>query len=153
MDFNVGDVVYYEDYSDCPMTVSFLPGKTNFFGSIGKDFEKRIKKFGISNDIYCTCFDKKNIFVCSYKPQTLTILSCNIAHPELNIGDVVFLKSDPERLMIVSAVLRQKDEHTVKLFEREIQCFGFKDGDVQCTWFNWLKRKKHFFKAEMLVIV
>ena len=69
----------------------------------------------------------------------------------LKVGDVVFLKNNPERLMTVSAVFGiTKFTGVKKFFEKQFRKIGFCDGDVQCFWFDGKKYNGSFFKAHML---
>jgi uncharacterized protein YodC (DUF2158 family) len=69
----------------------------------------------------------------------------------MDVGDVVFLKSNPETLMTISFVLG-KTEVTgyAKLIPKQMRMSGFLDGDVQCTWFNGPECKTGYFKTAML---
>lgn len=69
----------------------------------------------------------------------------------MEIGDVVFLRSNPEILMTVSFVLGEKEATGyAKLLHQQMKIAGYADGDVQCTWFNGPEQKTGGFKAAML---
>ena len=69
----------------------------------------------------------------------------------MKIGDVVFLKSNPEILMTVSFVLGEKDvAGYAQLIHQQMKISGYANGDVQCTWFNGPETKIGFFRAAML---
>ena len=70
---------------------------------------------------------------------------------EFKVGDVVYLKSNPERLMTVSIVFGATSYSGFKSFlERQYRKMGFVDGDVQCVWFDGNKFIVSFFKANLL---
>jgi len=73
---------------------------------------------------------------------------------EFNVGDVVFLKSNPERLMTVSIVLGKTKFSGFfgKLYEKHSREIGFTDGDVQCDCFIGLEYNYGSFKANKLQI-
>lgn len=69
----------------------------------------------------------------------------------MEIGDVVFLKSNPETLMTVSFVLGTTEASGYsELIHQQMRISGLVDGDVQCTWFNGPECKTGFFRAAML---
>jgi uncharacterized protein YodC (DUF2158 family) len=69
----------------------------------------------------------------------------------MEIGDVVFLKSNPELLMTVSFILgKTKVSGYASLIQQQMKISGFIDGDVQCTWFKGSECKVGFFKSAML---
>jgi len=73
---------------------------------------------------------------------------------KLEIGDVVYLKSNPDNLMTVSLVLNKEEliGFGAKSLKKELHSTGFSDGDVQCTWYdkNTGDYNIYFFKAAML---
>ena len=70
----------------------------------------------------------------------------------LKVGDVVYLKSNPEVLMTVSFVIIEKELTGIaaKAVKEQMRSTGFTDGDVQCMWFDKKECKSDFFKAVML---
>ena len=69
----------------------------------------------------------------------------------MNIGDVVFLNSNPNVLMTVSYVLGQypKNEQE-KVLDRKMREAGYDDRDVCCTWLNGTKLETANFKEKMV---
>ena len=70
----------------------------------------------------------------------------------LEVGDVVYLKSNPEVLMTVSFVIREKYFTGLarRMLKKHITSLGFAEGDVHCRWFAGLECRADFFKAAML---
>jgi uncharacterized protein YodC (DUF2158 family) len=69
----------------------------------------------------------------------------------MEIGDVVYLKSNPEVLMTVSYVLgKTQVTGYASLIQQQMKISGFIDGDVQCTWFNGPECKTGCFKSATL---
>ena len=74
---------------------------------------------------------------------------------EFKVGDVVFLKNNPERLMTVSYVFGEvKTARGLfhKLCLKLLRKFcGIVDGDVHCNWFDGLECEGNFFTAKELI--
>lgn len=69
----------------------------------------------------------------------------------MNVGDVVFLNSNPEILMTVEYVLGQNANGAQeKMLSHHMRISGFVDGDVYCAWFEGKELKKACFKAKMV---
>jgi uncharacterized protein YodC (DUF2158 family) len=71
----------------------------------------------------------------------------------MKVGDVVFLKSNPEILMTVSFVMGEKEDGknaSSMIIQPKMRIAGFVAGDVQCTWFNGPECKTGYFKAAVL---
>jgi len=77
-----------------------------------------------------------------------------------NVGDVVYLNSNPEIMMTVSLVFKTEDVYRCgdKFFKEIIKSLGFSVGDdiIQCSWFNIyeniIEYSVHHFKPKMLKI-
>jgi len=69
----------------------------------------------------------------------------------MNVGDVVFLNSNPEISMTVEYVLNKNANGVQeKMLSQKMRIGGFTDGDVYCTWFDGKELKNACFKAKML---
>ena len=70
----------------------------------------------------------------------------------LEVGDVVYLKSNPEVLMTVSFVIKENEltGFASNVIKKQMRRIGFTDGDVQCRWFIDSECQADFFKAAML---
>jgi len=70
-----------------------------------------------------------------------------------NVGDVVYLKSNPEVLMTVSLVLEDMDSKGFinKYLKKQLQKIGYTNGAIECSWFCESEHLREFFKPEMLV--
>jgi len=70
----------------------------------------------------------------------------------LKVGDVVYLKSNPEILMTVSCIINQEDitGFGSKLMKKQMRDLGYDGGAVQCRWFDGSECMTDFFKPEML---
>ena len=78
-------------------------------------------------------------------------LSQRIFHTNMEIGDVVFLKSNPEVLMTVSFVYGQEPKGPQERYlSQQMGIAGYEKGDVNCTWFEGKQLASSPFKAKML---
>ena len=69
----------------------------------------------------------------------------------MNVGDVVFLNSNPEILMTVEYVLGSGSKGAQeRMLSHQMQMRGYVDGDVYCTWFEGKELKNALFKKQML---
>ncbi|MBR5401689.1 MAG: hypothetical protein IK102_07750 [Treponema sp.] len=69
----------------------------------------------------------------------------------MNVGDVVFLNSNPEILMTVEFVLGSETSGLQeRMLDQQMKMRGYADGDVYCTWFENKELKHEFFKKQML---
>lgn len=69
----------------------------------------------------------------------------------MNVGDVVFLNSNPEILMTVELVLSNEPKGAQeKMIIHQLRMQGYDNGDVYCTWFEGKELKKAPFKKQML---
>ena len=70
----------------------------------------------------------------------------------LEVGDVVYLKSNPEVLMTVSFVIKENEltGFASNVIKKQMRRIDFTDGDVQCGWFIDSECQADFFKAAML---
>lgn len=69
----------------------------------------------------------------------------------MEIGDVVFLNSNPELPMTVTFVLGGEAKGFQERFiVKQMQNAGCVNGDVYCTWFEGTNLKSGIFKAKML---
>jgi len=77
---------------------------------------------------------------------------CIFVFMEFKVGDIVYLKSNPESPMTVSLVIGKTPIHKslAKMLWKNWLKYGFVDGDVQCTWFEGTKRVTDYFKNELL---
>ena len=159
--FEDGDVVYLKSNPEKLMTVSFVKKESYIFNYADKSLQKKIRENGYTKDddvIQCTWFYFGPETIADYfKPHMLQIQSRDTAIPELKEGDIVSLKSDPQRYMIVSIVLRQYNKLFTQFIEAQVHCFGFKDGDAVCHWYDRdnnneeLGCREQCFKANMLI--
>ena len=69
----------------------------------------------------------------------------------MDIGDVVYLNSNPEHRMTVTFVLGMEAKGLQeKLLEAQMKRSGFEDGDVFCTWIVNNEVKTYLFKRKMI---
>jgi hypothetical protein len=69
----------------------------------------------------------------------------------MNVGDVVFLNSNPEILMTVEYVLGTEPKGAQeRMLSHQMHLSGYVDGDVFCSWFEGKELKKAPFKKQML---
>ena len=69
----------------------------------------------------------------------------------MNVGDVVFLNSNPEILMTVEYVLGSGSKGAQeRMLSHQMQMSGYVEGDVYCIWFEGKELKKAPFKKQML---
>ena len=69
----------------------------------------------------------------------------------MEIGNVVYLNSNPEVLMTVEYVLGSDSNGTKEKFlSQQMKMQGFENGDVYCTWFDGKTLKNGCFKSKML---
>ena len=69
----------------------------------------------------------------------------------MNVGDVVFLNSNPEILMTVEFVLGSETSGLQEtMLDQQMKMRGYADGDVYCTWFENKELKHEFFKKQMV---
>ena len=69
----------------------------------------------------------------------------------MNVGDVVFLNSNPEILMTLEYVLGSGSKGAQeRMLDQQLRMRGYTDGDVYCTWFEGKELKKAPFKKQMV---
>ena len=69
----------------------------------------------------------------------------------MEIGDVVFLNSNPETLMTVSYIFGKSEAPRSPQSTRlQMKLAGYGEGDVECKWFVGTECKRGFFKPAML---
>ena len=69
----------------------------------------------------------------------------------MNVGDVVFLNSNPEVPMTVEFVLGSEPKGMQeKMLSRKMEVSGYENGDVYCTWFEGETLKNAIFKIRMI---
>ncbi|MBR4791221.1 MAG: DUF2158 domain-containing protein [Treponema sp.] len=69
----------------------------------------------------------------------------------MNVGDVVFLNSNPGILMTVEFVLgSSSNSPKERVLSHQMHMSGYVDGDVYCSWFNGTELKQAMFKKQML---
>ena len=69
----------------------------------------------------------------------------------MNVGDVVFLNSNPEILMTVEFVLGiGSNGPKERMLSHQMHMAGCVDGDVYCTWFENKEVKHDIFKKQMV---
>lgn len=69
----------------------------------------------------------------------------------MNVGDVVFLNSNPEILMTVEYVLGNESKGAQeRMLSNQMKMGGYVAGDVYCAWFEGKTLKKSAFKKQML---
>ena len=69
----------------------------------------------------------------------------------MNVGDVVFLNSNPEILMTVEFVLGSGSNGAQeKMLSHQMHLSGYVDGDVCYSWFEGKELKKATFKKQMV---
>ena len=161
LSFEDGDVVCLKSNPEKLMTVSFVKKAAFIFHYAGKPLQQKIQEDGYNeNDdvIQCTWFFWGPEIIADYfKPRMLQLLSRDAACPVFEEGDIVSLKSDPQRLMVVSSVLRQYDKLFTQFIEAHVHCFGYRDGDAVCCWYDKyntnaeLGYTERCFKAAMLI--
>ena len=151
--YEAGDVVYLKSNPKRLMTVSYIFGEVETTGYFEKHNEKQFRKFGyIDGDVQCAWFDGAEYTLNFFRAQMLNKTDSGNIRPILEEEDVVFLKSNPERLLSVSIVLGKtklsgfREKRSVK----NLPNFGFVDGDVQCWWFNNRESELAFIRAQML---
>ena len=159
--FKDGDVVYLKSNPEKLMTVSFVKKGNYLFHYADKHLKENIRENGYNKDddvIQCTWFFSGPETIADYfKPQLLQLKSRDTTCPVFEEGDIVSLKSDPQRLMIVSIVLRNYHELFTQFIEAQVHCFGFKDGDAVCHWYDKYNNNEELgcreqcFKASMLI--
>ena len=136
------------------MTVSFIFGEVETAGFFEKRSEKQFRKLlcFVDGDVQCAWFDGLEYKVDFFKAGTLKKKDCDTARPILEEDDVVFLKSNPERLLSVSTVLgKTKLFGFEKRAVKKLSNFGFGDGDVQCMWVAGKEFQLAYIRAAMLV--
>jgi uncharacterized protein YodC (DUF2158 family) len=152
--FQVGDVVYLKKYPEGLLTVSIVFGITKN-SRLNEFLVRQYRKFGfVDGDVQCICHDGKNIFDVFFKANMLNLKTrCNTP-AVFNVGDRVFLKSNPEVLMTVTNVIGCENKEVTRFirerFERKSRKLGYADGDVQCKWSNGRRYKFDMFYAAML---
>ena len=70
----------------------------------------------------------------------------------MNVGDVVFLNSNPEILMTIEFVLGSETSGLQeRMLDQQMKMRGYSDGDVYCTWFENKELKHDVFKKQMVI--
>ena len=159
--FEDGDVVYLKSNPEKLMTVSFIKKANYIFQFAEESLKTKIRENGYTEGddvIQCTWFYWGPETIADYfKPRMLQLQSRETTCPVFEKGDIVSSKSDPQRLMIVSSVLQQYEELLTQFIEAQVHCFGFKDGDAVCCWYDRynndeeMEYKERCFKAAMLI--
>ena len=159
--FEDGDVVYLKSNPEKLMTVSFVKKANYIIQFADESLQKKIRENGYNESddvIQCTWFYCGPEIIADYfKPHMLQLQSRDSTCPVFKEGDIVSLKSDPQRLMIVLSVLKNYNELCTQFIEAQVHCFGFKDGDAVCIWYDRLnndgesKYTERCFKANMLI--
>lgn len=69
----------------------------------------------------------------------------------MNVGDVVFLNSNPEILMTVEFVLGSEVTGLQeRMLDQQLRMRGYTNGDVYCTWFENKELKHDVFKKQIV---
>ena len=69
----------------------------------------------------------------------------------MEVGDVVFLKSNPDIFMTVSFVFGKSEvPDSPQPTKIQMKLAGYGEGDVECKWFVGKECKSGFFKSAML---
>ena len=69
----------------------------------------------------------------------------------MNIGDIVYLNSNPEVLMTILYILGPEPKNIQdKTISYKMRMCGYQEGDICCNWFENTKLQTNFFKAAML---
>ena len=69
----------------------------------------------------------------------------------MNVGDVVFLNSNPEILMTVEFVLGSEVTGLQeRMLDQQLRMRGYTNGDVYCTWLEKKELKHDVFKKQIV---
>ena len=136
MELKVGDVVYLKSNPKNLMTVSYITKTSEFIGFGKKSHKKKFHDIGYSDDdliVYCTWFDDVKFTGIFFKEKILTIESPGNPPPLFEVGDIVYLKSNPKMLMTVTSVFNKTEAVRLILSmnrTEEMWKIGFTDNDV-----------------------
>ena len=144
MEFTVGDIVYLKSNPKNLMTVSFITKISDISGFGSKTLRAKLNDLGYANDdfiIQWTWHNGSNYTEDIFKTKMLKIESGSSPNPLFEVGDVVYLKSNPVILMTVATVVKKTNlfDFTVKLKNRnQIWKLGFQDNTtiIKCTRFS-----------------
>jgi len=158
MEFKIGDVVSLKNNRKKIMTVSRFLKVKDICGIAPKIIIKRMLERGYSKRddvIQCTWFKGSGQMDDYYKPERLRMEPPCEAVPVFEDGDVVYLKSNPEKLMTVSFVIDSGkiSKYGSKYLKNQLHTRGYARGEdaVQCVWFyEGSEITLEYFKPQML---